>query len=291
MLVSPRFAKKYKFDIKSRFHIIGGSLNRAKLCLIDPSEGSDDIDYSVDYENVFGTNLNILDNLSKIFISFPKAKVGNNGQRITALVAGPSGCGKSTFCINYMNVFRHQMPNADKYPIYFLTTITDDKRVDAIKGCHIVDLKDDAMIDYYLVNPDTRLTCQQDFFGISPLNNALVVVDDAENMSKSLQLVINELLSNIMKYGRHSNTSLLWSRHVINNRNPLIQESLSELMYIVLFRNISHKRATYFVENYLDYPKELVHWIRKGSNCRYTIVHNRCPNFILNEDRIQVLTD
>lgn len=290
MLVSPQFAKKNNLNVKSKFQVLGGSLGGSKLCLINPTEGDDDLDYTVDYKNIFGTDINILDNLSKLFLLFEKGKTGNQGKRITMMVSGPSGCGKSTFCINYMNIYRQQLKDPEKYPIYFLTAITDDPRASKIKGCHIIDLNDDEMIDYYLVDPETRLTCKQDFFGKSPLNNSLIVVDDAENLGKSLQLLLESLLSDVMKYGRHSNTNLIWSRHALNNNNRLIQESLSEIMYFVLFRDSSLKRLTYFCEKYLEYGKQLVSWIRKDSGSRYTIVHNRCPAFTLNEDQIHILS-
>ena len=52
MFVSPAFASKHKFNVKSAFQIIGGKLNKAKLVLIDPSEGDSDIDYNIDYKTI-----------------------------------------------------------------------------------------------------------------------------------------------------------------------------------------------------------------------------------------------
>jgi GTPase SAR1 family protein len=290
MLVSPKFAKKHKFHVKSQFVILGGSLDNAKLTLIDPSEGDPNLKYDVDYKNVFGTNLNILDPQSKIFIAFDKAKIGSNGKRLTFLVSGPSGCGKTTFCINYMNIYRKQLKDPEKYPIYFLASITDDRRAEKIPGCTVINMLDEEMVDYYLIDPETRLSCRQDFFGKSPLNNALIVIDDAENMDKMIRLALDNLLSNIMKFGRHSNTNLIWSRHILSNKDTLIQESLSELMYFVLFKDMSSGKLNYFCKKYLDYGPSLSDWIRKFSGSRYTIVHNRCPYFMLNDDKISLVS-
>lgn len=289
MFVSHKFAKKKKYNIKSSFQILGGRLNGAKIVLIDPTEGDPSQDWKVDYKNILGRQIQITDYSSNIFLSFNKCKVGSNGQRLTLLVAGPSGAGKSTFCINYMNIFRKQMKNAEKYPIYFITTIIDDPRLKKIDNCIVIDLNDEEMLNYYFVDPETRLSCNQDFMGLSNLNNSLVVVDDAEQLDKNKRILLEDLLANIMKYGRHNNCNLIWSRHLINGNNKLVQESLSELMYIVLFKDGAHRRLSYFCEKYLDHGKDLVDWIRKDSGCRYTIIHNRIPAFLLNDKILQVL--
>lgn len=131
MFVSPKFAKKHKYSVKSTFQIVGGKLDKAKIVLIDPTEGNYN-DFKVDYKNIFGRHINITDCTSTLFLSFNKAKLGNHGKRLTMVVSGPSGAGKSTFCINYMNIFRRQMKNTEKYPIYFITSILDDDRVKKI---------------------------------------------------------------------------------------------------------------------------------------------------------------
>lgn len=289
MFVSLKYAKKHNYNIKSSFQILGGRLNNAKLALIDPTEGDSDEPLTVDYKNIFGKKINILDPLANIFLCFDKGKLGNHGKRITMLVSGASGVGKSTFCINYMNLFRKQMGDPEKYPIYFITTLTDDPRIDKIKGCTIIDLNDEEMINYYFVDPETRLTCNKDIFGKANLNNSLLVVDDAEGLDKNLRGMLEDVIANVMKFGRHNNCNLIWSRHILNSNNKLIQESLSEIMYIVLFRDTAHRRLSYFCEKYLDYGKELTQWVRKDSCCRYTIVHNRTPCFLLNDKVLQVL--
>jgi len=158
-----------------------------------------------------------------------------------------------------------------------------------IDNCIVIDLNDEEMLNYYFVDPETRLSCNQDFMGLSNLNNSLVVVDDAEQLDKNKRILLEDLLANIMKYGRHNNCNLIWSRHLINGNNKLVQESLSELMYIVLFKDGAHRRLSYFCEKYLDHGKDLVDWIRKDSGCRYTIIHNRIPAFLLNDKILQVL--
>ncbi|HNU61859.1 MAG TPA: ATPase/DNA packaging protein [Methanofastidiosum sp.] len=289
MFVSPKFAKKHKLNIKSSFQIIGGKLGGAKIALVDPTEG-EDIPTTIDYKNVYGKYINILDNTSNIFLLFDKGNgLGKHGKRMTMVVSGPSGAGKSTFCANYMNIYRKQLKDGEQYPIYFITSITDDDRIMKIDGCTIVDLLDPEMLEYYFYNEDTKLTCTKDMFGNANLNNSLVVIDDAESLDKSIRVLLEDLISNIMKYGRHNNCNLIWSRHTINANNKLIQESLSEIMYMVLFKDCAHKRLTYFCDKYLDYGKELVNWIRKDSGCRYTIVHNRSPFFVLNDKSIMVL--
>lgn len=133
------------------------------------------------------------------------------------------------------------------------------------------------------------MSCTRDIFGNSLLNNSLVVIDDAEALDKSVRVLLESLISNIMKEGRHNNCNLIWSRHTINTNNRLIQESLSEIMYMVLFKDCAYKRLVYFCEKYLDYGKELVSWIKKDSGSRYTIIHNRSPFFVLNEKSLMTL--
>lgn len=292
MFVSTRFAKKNKLDPKSNFVVLGGPLNNARLTLVDPSEAPDLLDpEDVDYKNTFGTSISITNPLSKIFLSFPKAKVGSDGKRLTMLVSGPSGCGKSTFCINYMNVFRHQNKDTDQYPIYFITAIPDNKRAADVKGCTIIDVLKEEDVMFYLVDPDTKLSCHQDIYGRSNLNNALVIFDDVEGVDKNLRTILESLISDIMKFGRHNSCNLIWSRHVLNSSNRLIQESLAEIMYIVLFKADSYKKLSYFCDKYLSQGKELVKYIRKESGSRFTLIHNRCPFFIMNEFSIHVIDD
>jgi len=292
MFVSPRYSKKHKLESKSNFIIIGGPLNKAKLSLVDPSEASENIDPDdVDYKNTFGSSINIHNPLSKVFLSFDKSKPGSNGKRITMLVSGPSGCGKSTYCINYMNVFRFQHPNVDTHPIYFITSISDDPRLAKVKGCTVINVYDPAAVEEVFVNPDTKLSTHQDMFGLSNLNNALVVFDDVEGIDKNLRLILEGLISDIMKFGRHNNCSLIWSRHVLNSNNRLIQESLSEIMYIVLFKADSYKKLSYFCDKYLAQGKELVKYIRKDSGSRFTLIHNRCPFFIMTDSFLHVIND
>lgn len=296
MFVSPKYAKKNKLETKSNFVVIGGPLNKARLTLVDPSESRDLEPPEVDYKNTFGTSINITNSQSNVWLSFKdstkeKDKKGCNGKRITMLVVGPSGCGKTCFCINYMNVFRHQYKDPEKYPIYFVTGLPDDPRAEKIEGCHIVNVNDQDDLDYFFVDPDTRLSCDVDFFGRGNLNNSLVVFDDIEGASKNLREILDSLISNIMKFGRHNNCNLIWSRHTLNSNNRLIQESLAELMYIVLFKSDSYKRLTYFCDKYLAQGKELVKYIRKDSNSRFTLIHNRCPFFIMNDSYLCVIDD
>lgn len=289
MFVSPKFAKKHQLESKSNFIVIGGPLDGAKLQLIDPSEAKEVIDPEPDYKNTFGTCINIHNPQSNIWLSFDKAKEGCKGKRITMLVSGPSGAGKSTFCINYMNVFRHQNKDPDKYPIYFITAIPDDPRLKKIKGCHIINIHDPDDIEYYFTDNDTRLSSNVDVFGRCNLSNSLVVFDDIEGAGSNLKTLLEQSLSDIMKFGRHTNTNLIWSRHTLNSTNRLIQESLAEIMYIVLFKADAYKRLKYFCEKYLAQGCELVNYIRKETNSRFTLVHNRCPFFIMNESFIQVI--
>ena len=292
MFVSPRFAKKSKLESKSDFIIIGGPLNKGKLTLVDPSESSDPLDVDdVDYKNTFGSSINITNPLSKIFLSFSKSKPGSNGKRLTMLVSGPSGCGKTTFVINYMNVFRFQHPNPDTHPIYFITTISDDPRLSKVKGCNIINVYDQDALEEVFINPETKLSTHQNIYGQSNLNNALVVFDDVEGIDKNLRLILEGLISDIMKFGRHNNCNLIWSRHVLNSNNRLIQESLSEIMYIVLFKADSYKKLSYFCEKYLAQGKELVKYIRKDSGSRFTLIHNRCPFFIMTDSFLHVIND
>ena len=292
MFVSPSYAKKNHLESKSEFVIIGGPLNKAKLTLVDPSEASEPIDVNdVDYKNTFGSSINIYNPHSKIFLSFAKSKPGSNGKRITMLVSGPSGCGKTTFTINYMNVFRFQHPNPETHPIYFITAISDDPRLAKVKGCNVVNVYDPEAIEAIFINQESKLSTHQDLFGQSKLNNALVVFDDVEGIDKNLRDILEGLISDIMKFGRHNNCSLIWSRHVLNSNNRLIQESLSEIMYIVLFKADSYKKLSYFCDKYLAQGKELVKYIRKDSGSRFTLIHNRCPFFIMTDSFLHVIND
>jgi hypothetical protein len=291
MFVSPKYAKKHHMESKSNFIVIGGPLNKAKITLVDPSESRELIDDIPDYKNTFGTTIDITNPQSNLWLSFDKGKEGCNGKRLTFLVVGPSGCGKSTWCINYMNVFRYQNKDPEKYPIYFVTGIPDDPRLSKIEGCHVIDVHSQEDLEYFFVDPTTKLTCDTDFFGVSNLNNSLIVFDDIEGVTKNLRVILDDLISNIMKFGRHNNCNLIWSRHTLNSNNRLIQESLAELMYIVLFKNDSYKRLTYFCDKYLAQGKELVKYIRKDSHSRFTLIHNRCPFFIMNESFLHVIDE
>lgn len=274
MFCTSDIAKKKKLDEKAQFITKGGK-KQYKISLV---EGCDK---EPDGINFFGSHLKVINPDIRIFPNFPKTKgiPNQDSKRLTMVICGPSEAGKSTLMLDMMNIYNITNP---KNQIYLFTTKTKHPRYKTIKNLTVVDMQDDAMINQYILNPETCLNHTQDYLGYSNMNNILICLDDIDILPTDIKTVMNEFFKCIMYFARHNACSFLWSRHTISGREKIIMESLSELQYIVVFRTETHRRLKNLVENYLGLDKRFIPMIT-GVDSRYTIFSLRSPMHIIQE--------
>lgn len=267
-------AKKKKLDVKAEFITKGGK-KQYKIGFVE------NCDKEPDGMKYFGSHLKVINPDIRIFPRFPKNKgtPNHNSKRLTMLIAGPSGSGKSSLMLDMMQIYNKDNPGNK---IYLFTTMLRDPRYKKIKDLTIVDMNDDAMVNEYLLNPETCLDATQDYMGYSNMNNTLMCIDDIDMLSKDIKEVVNNFVKCIMFFARHNGCSFIWCRHTISGREKIIMESLSELQYIAVFRYETHKRLRNLLENYLGLDKKFIPMI-VSEDSRYTIFALRAPMHIIQE--------
>lgn len=315
MFVSPKYAKSKKLPVCKRLMVLGGKLNGMVIDLIDTDHVPPDAT-TIDYKNIFGSNLSFLDDKSRLLVMFPKATLGAHGDRNTILLIGASRAGKSTTCIDYVLLYRLiQYPNPKTHPVYWISRTCDDKRLTKLLGTPIrvedpdtglmttryldgkiifVDLRRDSDWDKYFVNPETKLSLYFDEYEgttTGNLTNSLVVIDDASNLPIQKSKILDSLIRDIANLGRHTCTNLIWSRHEYSGYKHTERSSLSEfdLVYLYCKSELNMKQLAKFSKDILrtpqitDFASEVSHYTR------YVAVSTSVPAFIMTSRDVVVI--
>ena len=152
-----------------------------------------------------------LDGKNGIYSNFSKLELKDNGQfgvavdpkteRQIIYMAGCSGCGKSYYSRQYIEQYKKAFKDR---PVYIISSLTEDKTLDSIKGLKRVRVDDTLITD--------PLSCE-DF------RDSLVLIDDIEMISeKPLRNAIQSFKDKVLQVGRHFNISALITSHNPTNR-------------------------------------------------------------------------
>jgi chromosomal replication initiation ATPase DnaA len=186
-------------------------------------------------------------------------------ERSILYIAGPSGSGKSYYTMKYIEEYHKIYP---KYPIYIFSSLKEDSTLDKLKYIKRIKL-DDAFL-----NVD---------FDISDFKKSLIIFDDTDCLkNKWIKEKVNQILDMILQTGRHTNTSCIYTSHLVNdglNTKMILNEAHS----VTIFPSTLGGRAIkYLLDSYLGLDKEQINKIKKLSS-RWITILKTTPKIILYE--------
>ena len=314
MLVSPKYANKNKLRVANRVIVMGGKLHGMQICVVN-EDHIPEKDNKIDNENIFGCNLKIKDPDSRMLIMFPTANPGAHGKRNSMLLIGTAGAGKTTNCTDYALLYRlYQYPNPVTHPIYWISRICDDPRLNRLKGKSItidngegekikryidskmvyINILSDAVWDKYFVDPDTKLELYFDDTDEScrgNLTNSLVILDDVSGLDPKKSKILENLVRSISNLGRHACTNLIWSRHEYSGYKQSERSSLSEFNFVsIYYRNeMDMRQLNKFSSTILNLPALPDYAQAVGNESNYVTVCNSSPGFVLTKNQIVIV--
>lgn len=147
-------------------------------------------------------------------------------------VAGPSGSGKSTYISNYAKNYKKMFP---KNKIFVFSRVDEDNCIDKLDPIRI-------KIDEELIN---------DPIDPKELSDSLVIFDDTDTIpNKKLKDAVNQLKSDLLEVGRHGNTYVAVTSHLLTNYKES-RTILNEAHAITLFPGSgSSYSIRYVLKNY-----------------------------------------
>lgn len=221
----------------------------------------DSVDNDLEKNEVKAKNLSILPNY-------------NSTQREILYMAAPSGSGKSTLAANYADFYRKLHP---KHDIYLFSKVENDPAFKGIKRL-------------YTIKADESLL--EDGIDTKELSNSLVIYDDIDTVNdKNLYKMLTANMIDILETGRHRNTSVVITSHLINgNDRAKTRSVLNESHKIVIYpKTTSWHSVKYFLKNYVGIEdKEMLEYI-KGLKSRWVLVHKNHPQYILHENGAKII--
>lgn len=287
MIVTRKYADKLP-EGSNRYDITTYPKDKYKYSIVDTNTINDE---------VVGEEIRLADSANLDFLpDYPnmKGREGADGVRLTMLMIGPSGAGKTFLMCKMMTRFQQKYPRNN---IYLLTAKPDSKKFKQIKNLEIFNITVDGIIAALTTSEEgfTFDPVEVDMFGLPvtgarrSLKNNLICIDDCDCLSKNDRLLMDEFTKKILFLQRHSNTSCIWCRHELTGYNQMLQKSLNEIQYIVLFRDETYKTLRKFVEKYLGLDKSYVTMVTaRGS--RYTMFCMKVPKHIIQERRVLITT-
>ncbi len=186
-------------------------------------------------------------------------------------IACPSGGGKSTFASNWIH-------NAQKYypddKIYLFSPIEQDEVLDKLEPLR-------ADMD----NTDALVQLTKD-----DLADSFCVFDDCDSiLDPILQKVIQRLQNVLLETGRHSNTKLVITSHLITD-HVKTRKVLNEATAIVLYPQCgdTHNIERY-LHNYMGISKEITQRIL-ALKSRWALISKSYPLYVLTPKEIFVIS-
>jgi hypothetical protein len=156
------------------------------------------------------------------------------GKRTKVFIAGPTGCGKTYFAMSFLKNYQRVYPDND---IIIITADVDDETI------HSFQIDNVKMLD--LSDPD--LAYDDDLFEEENYRNCCVFFDDLDYLkTNTLTKKFAKLKTNLLGVGRHYNTSVVMTSHLVMNYQKT-RFILSESDYIVIYPNSG---STRFINNF-----------------------------------------
>lgn len=188
-------------------------------------------------------------------------------KRSVLYVAAPSGAGKSTYMHKYAQEYAKMFPER---PIYLISRLREDETLDdGTVSYQRVDYSDWA-------NPDSRPE-PADFA------DSLVIFDDCDTIQdKEISKAVISVRDDLLETGRHSNTEVVITSHVINNYQQT-RRILNEMTSLTIFmQGSSYHQVSYALRNYFGISAKEVDKLRNLPS-RWVTVFKNYPQCVLYE--------
>lgn len=159
-------------------------------------------------------------------VPYPTTK---ENQRDVIYISAPSGSGKSTWCKMYIEQYKKQFP---RNRVILFSRVEADESLDSVKPIRI-------KLDEDIINDPIRA---------EELKNALVIFDDCDTIqNKLLKDSILKLRNDLLETGRHTNTYLLVTSHLLMNYKET-RTILNEATLVVVFPSSG---STYHIQRFM----------------------------------------
>jgi hypothetical protein len=260
----------FNLETGGEIAIIKGGDDNNQIIYLDANHKKDDIN---DKKGLKGIKNNVyFDKLelpkNQIFEQFPNTKT----ERQVLMIVGQSGSGKSYYLNQYMKNYKKAFKN--KKPIYFISTIAEDKSIDPKVVTRI------ALNESWISEPLT----------VDDVKDSLVCFDDIEMIKdQNIKAEVFKFINEILTTGRHTNTSCALIVHYANNKRYLI-DFLNETHSFTYFPRSSNRGTNYLLENYLGLDTKEIKKIKKLES-RWASVFKHYPNCVLTERNLFMLAD
>lgn len=239
------------------------------LCVVDKEIDIDKIKPKLKDE-VFGKKINADSDYN--FFPLPSLSKENKTRSIY-YISGPSGSGKTTLASKIAEVYSDYFPNRD---IYFFSPKQPEGLMVKLKP-KVVNVTDPVKSYKNFINPDTKITIDENDENPSELDNSLCIFDDLEGVpDKKVKESLNSIISSILHLGRHRNISCLFLNHLACNNNET-KKILAETHNIVFFpQGEPNRQIKYLIDNYCGLSKNDLTSVLKN-NPRWVCVHRNYP--------------
>jgi hypothetical protein len=163
-------------------------------------------------------------------------------EREILFVAAASGSGKSYWTRKYIDQYHKAYP---KRKVYVFSSLEEDPTLDALKYLKRIKIKDPEFL--------------RTEFEIKDFKDCLVIYDDTDAITnKKIQGQLTAILDLILDTGRHTNTSLAYTSHLLYAGHKT-KHILSEAhTYVVYPLTSSKKHLEYLLSTYLGFDKDQI---------------------------------
>ncbi len=191
--------------------------------------------------------------------------------RSVLYIASPSGSGKSTFASNWIHNAQQFYPDE---PIYLFSPIEQDEVLDKLDPLRADMDNHDALV---------QLTRED-------LSDSFCVFDDCDSiLDPILQKIIQRLQDVLLQSGRHTNTKMVITSHLITDLQKT-RKVLNEATAVVLYPTCgdSHNIERY-LHNYMGVNKEITQRIL-GLKTRWCLISKSYPLYVLTPKEIFIIS-
>lgn len=178
-------------------------------------------------------------------------------------VSGVSGSGKSTYISNWLKEYLKKTHKQE--PVYVFSSVSYDKILDDKFPDNIERIDCDESLISEPIDPEDLTDC-------------VVLMDDTDSiLNKKVNKTIVDLRDNILERGRHTNTRMLCTSHILSNYKAT-RKLLNEATTVVVFPKSGQSfLIRTFLEKYCGMDKIQIKKFM-GLKSRYvSITRQYCP--------------
>ena len=190
-------------------------------------------------------------------------------------ISGVSGSGKSTWCSSWLKEYLKKENKHD--PIYVFSAVAydkalDDKFEDNIERIDLEDILTDP------IHPND-------------LENSVVLLDDSDSiLDRRVNRVVADLRDNLLECGRHTNTRMLCTSHILSNYKAT-RKLLNEATTTVVFPKSGQTfLIRTFLEKYCGFSKSQIKKFM-GLKSRWVSVSRQYNPYVMYEKGVYMLKD